>query len=170
MEIIIKYIKWIWDMNLPLLAYETLYRWITGRMIIHKILPGLYQSSKFSRKDRNTLMDLNIKAIIDVEGGVDELMGIVNKDDYKFWPFKDEPNLPDLAGLKQTASWGYNKWQKGRKNLLVHCAAGHNRSGLVNGVILTLKGMSGKEAIELIQSKVPGALVNRVFREYLETL
>jgi protein-tyrosine phosphatase len=136
-------------------------------MIIHMIKPGLFQSSEFSKKDYKTLKDLHISAVIDHAGEHDELMDLVKEDDYLFWPFFDHPYLPDLGQLKTTAEWGYRKWKSG-KALLVHCAAGRNRSGLTNGMILVMDGMTGKDAVKLIQAKIPGALCNKTFREYLE--
>jgi hypothetical protein len=145
-------------------------------MVVHEIYPGLFQSSKFSETDFSTLCKLEIGAIIDLEGDVDLLPTFVGKENYKYWPIKDEPKLPDLKQLDEVAQWGYERWMPPMgdwnvgKNLLTHCRAGHNRSGLVDAKILILKGLSGKEAVALIQKKVPGALSNIVFVEYLETL
>jgi protein-tyrosine phosphatase len=129
----------------------------------------LFQSSKFSEKDFDTFKRLGIEAVIDLEGGVDLLPAMVEKEDYKYWPIQDIPELPDLKRLDEVAQWGYEKWRSGR-SLLTHCAAGCNRSGLVNGKILILKGLSGKEAVKLIRAKRPGALTNQVFATYLESL
>jgi len=169
MDKIVNWIKFIFNINIILFAYQELKRLITGRMIIHEVVKGLYQSSKYCSKDFETLGALKIGAIIDLEGGEDDLPSSVGKTNYKYWSIKDEPVLPDLNELLKVAKWGFNKW-KGGKVLLVHCAAGHNRSGLVTGRILVLSGMNGKEAVALVQKKVPGALSNYVFREYLESL
>lgn len=50
------------------------------------------------------------------------------------------------------AVWGYNKWQSGSK-LLVRCAAGENRSGLVTLLILQKHGLETEEAVSLIRQK-----------------
>lgn len=163
------WLKWIWNLNLPLLLYEVIAMAITGQMIVHNIYPGLYQTSKFSESDFDTLLKLNIGAIIDLEGGVDLLPAFVGQENYKYWPIVDEPKLPNLKQLDEVAQWGFNKWKEG-KVVLVHCRQGKNRSGLVMGKILILKGLNGKEAVALIQSKVPGGLSNIVFKEYLEGL
>lgn len=59
---------------------------------------------------------------------------------------------------------------KARK-VLVTCAAGKNRSGLVAGLILhDLYGLSGGEAVAVIRAKRPGALSNDSFAEFLSEL
>ena len=55
--------------------------------------------------------------------------------------------------------------------VLVTCAMGKNRSGLVVGLCLVnLYNISGAEAVEIIQGNRPGALSNDTFVAYLETL
>jgi hypothetical protein len=50
------------------------------------------------------------------------------------------------------AVWGYNKWQSGSK-LLVRCAAGENRSGLITLLILQKHGLSTDDAVSLIRER-----------------
>ena len=166
METIIKYVKWIFAWNLPRLIYDYLKKFITGRMFIYEVAPGLFQGSKFSSKDYDTLVNLGIDDIIDLEGVQDTLPPNIS---LYYWPIKDIPELPDLKELETTARWGLERLKEGRQ-VLVHCAAGHNRSGLVNGRILVLAGFSGKDAVKMIQSKVPGSLANFVFKDYIESL
>ncbi len=161
-----KYIKWFFALNLPRLAYDYIKKLLTGRMLIYEIEPGLFQGSMFSSKDYETLIDLGIDDVIDLEGVEDSLPPIMS---LYFWPIRDIPELPNLKELEITAKWGLDRWKEGRQ-VLVHCAQGHNRSGLVNGRILVLAGFSGKEAVKMIQSKVPGSLSNFVFKDYIESL
>lgn len=49
------------------------------------------------------------------------------------------------------ALWGYGKWQSGAK-LLVRCAAGENRSGLITLLILQKHGLDTDEAVSLIRA------------------
>ncbi|CAB4636405.1 unannotated protein [freshwater metagenome] len=49
------------------------------------------------------------------------------------------------------AVWGYSKWQSGAK-VLVRCAAGENRSGLITLLILQKHGFSTDEAVNLIRN------------------
>ena len=54
--------------------------------------------------------------------------------------------------------------------VLSHCGLGLNRSALVAGLILVNLGMNGKEAVTLLRQKRPGALFNRIFASYLQSL
>lgn len=68
------------------------------------------------------------------------------------------------------AVWGYSRWQSGSK-LLVRCAAGENRSGLVTLLILQKHGFETDEAVALIrQKRQKGApLHNPHFIEFART-
>jgi protein-tyrosine phosphatase len=169
MEDVKAWIKYLLSINYPVFIWQWLTQVFTGRMVIAEIIPGLYQSSKFNPKDFSTLKQLKITAIIDLQGEVDALPKFVTPEDYNYWPIHDDNYLPPLSELNGVAQWGVLKLSRG-KNLLVHCTAGHNRSGLVNGVILVKLGYTGKAASALIRSKMPGALANPVFREYVEGL
>lgn len=54
--------------------------------------------------------------------------------------------------ILELAVWGYKKWQGGSK-LLVRCAAGENRSGLITLLILQKHGLTTDEAVNLIREK-----------------
>ena len=54
--------------------------------------------------------------------------------------------------ILQLAVWGHDKWQSGSK-LLVRCAAGENRSGLITLLILQKHGLSTDDAVNLIREK-----------------
>lgn len=139
-----------------------------GEFSYNEILPGLFQSGSFD--DPKKIIDLKIDVVIDLEGGFDKIAKPIVS--YLYWPISDKPELPDLDELKAIASYGLACWKKKPQplRLLVHCSQGMNRSGLVNGMILMLSGMKGKDAVKLIREKRPGALVNFVFAEYLESL
>lgn len=144
---------------------------IMGEYDYNEIAPGLFQSSLIKKKDIKILEDLKIDLVIDCniepECGFDPYEP--NLLSYLFWPIVDGPNLPDIDELKAVAVYGYTYWKQQDKRVLVHCAAGMNRSGLVNGMILIFSGMSGKDAVNLIQQKRPGALSNVVFANYLQS-
>lgn len=81
--------------------------------------------------------------------------------------FEDPPSHQTLQRIFK-ASWFLTSQIKAGKKALVTCWAGHNRSGLVSGMTLHhMLGMSGKDAIQLIQKKRKGALSNPVFRSLL---
>jgi hypothetical protein len=50
------------------------------------------------------------------------------------------------------AIWGHTKWKGGSK-LLVRCAAGENRSGLITLLILQKHGIETDEAVSLIRTQ-----------------
>jgi hypothetical protein len=133
-----------------------------------EVFPGLYQGSKISsNEDIEIIRELKIKTIIDLEGGFDPPMAFI--DSYLFWPILDLPFLPDLQGLLMVCSFGKSVLDYHRR-LLVHCRCGLNRSGLVCGRIMALKGLHGPEILRKITEKVPGALWNPIFREYVRGL
>ncbi len=82
----------------------------------------------------------------------------------------------DLAGgvvgdyrqrILDLAVWGFHRWQSGSR-LLVRCAAGENRSGLITLLILQKHGLTTDEAVSLIRTqRQKGApLHNRHFIEF----
>jgi protein-tyrosine phosphatase len=79
----------------------------------------------------------------------------------------DGPQLPESNTLFCSVDMVLNWWQTRKLKTLVHCAEGHNRSGLVIGLVLRsmMYGFGGQEALDLIRSKRPGALSNSVFAQ-----
>ncbi len=133
-------------------------------MEIFEIKPGLFQSTALDE----TLPSMHV--IIDLEGfRLDVFPPTMKLPTYLYWHILDMPWMPNTDQLWNVARFGFNEWKAGKK-VLVHCTQGKNRSGLVNGCILWLNGMSGEEAVKLIQTKRPGALFNPVFKKYLVDL
>jgi hypothetical protein len=57
-----------------------------------------------------------------------------------------------------------------KRNVLVTCMAGLNRSGFVTALALhELTGWSGRECVQHVQSRRQMALFNRAFAEYIRT-
>ncbi|QIP16044.1 hypothetical protein G8759_27135 [Spirosoma aureum] len=92
----------------------------------------------------------------------------MNKTLYIFFPFEDR-ELPDLQKLHGLAQFGASLINEGHQ-VLSHCGMGHNRSALLAGLILTYLGFSGKDAVRMIQARRQGALYNKMFAAYLETI
>ena len=131
-----------------------------------EVYPNLFQSSKISRRgDLEKVKALKINTVIDLEGGFDPPMDFL--DLYLYWPIRDIPFLPDLEILLMVAKFGAMELKAGKK-VLVHCAQGLNRSGLVSGRIMILCGLSGQFAVNEIRKKRVGSLYNLVFYEYLK--
>ena len=60
--------------------------------------------------------------------------------------------------------------QAGRR-VLVTCAMGRNRSGLVSALILVMRrGISGEQALTYVQQRRPNALTNRTFATFLKRI
>jgi hypothetical protein len=120
--------------------------------------------------DWKPIAENNITVIFDLEGGIDiGIPTIPNHILYIYFPFEDQKALPDLKRLHEAAKFGACLIKSGYK-VLSHCGMGHNRSALLAGVILTYLGMTGEQAVTLLQQKRQGALYNKVFASYLQTL
>lgn len=110
-----------------------------------------------------------ISAIIDLDGGLD--LGVPYIPDkllYIYYPIHDG-KIPEKKKLHALGKFGANLVGEGHR-VLSHCGLGLNRSALVAGLILVEMGMKGKDAVELIRSKRPGALYNPNFSKYLSSL
>jgi protein-tyrosine phosphatase len=128
---------------------------------------SLYLSSDID--DWPAIRELSITAVIDLDGDLD--IGVPNVPNqllYVYFPIDDD-GLPDLVKLDAVARLGAGLVSSGQK-VLCHCLLGFNRSALMTGLILVHLGMSGSEAVELLQSKRPGALFNEAFADYLRSL
>jgi len=115
------------------------------------------------------LASLNIDTVIDLEGGLDHCIPTVpGQCMYVYFPILDE-HLPPLAKLHGIAKLGASLVRDGHI-VLSHCGMGFNRSALVAGLILNELGMPGKETVERLRERRPGALFNPTFATFLESL
>jgi protein-tyrosine phosphatase len=88
---------------------------------------------------------------------------------YVRWPIEDA-DLPALDRLEALVEFAAAFLRAGQP-VLVHCAQGLNRSGLVVALLLrAVDGVSGKEAVRRIRRARPYALVNTRFKDYVEAL
>ena len=133
-----------------------------------ELYPNLFQGSQIkNQEDVEKIRDLKIKTIIDLEGGFDPPMGFL--DSYLYWPISDVPWLPDLEYLFCVSNFGA-LLNKNDQRVLVHCKQGLNRSGLVCGKIMSRFSLKGPDILKVINEKIPGALWNPIFREYVRGL
>jgi protein-tyrosine phosphatase len=83
---------------------------------------------------------------------------------------RNPPKTGTFDRAEQTAHWVANAIMAGKK-VLVSCASGYNRSGLVVALALRLlTGNSGIECVKLIQEKRPLALHNQAFVVFVLSL
>lgn len=128
---------------------------------------GLFLSPDID--DWQTVKDYNITVIIDLDGDLDiGVPTVPNEILYIYFPIRDG-ELPDLVKLHAIGKLGAELISNGHR-VLCHCLMGLNRSALVAGAILVALGMTGQQALNVLQERRPGALYNEVFAEYLCTL
>lgn len=76
-------------------------------------------------------------------------------------------DLPDIKTFAEIVRFGHGMIEKGKK-VLVHCAAGQNRSALVAaGILCRLSGMSGVDCYNWIKQRNPMAFTNPVFKNWV---
>jgi protein-tyrosine phosphatase len=115
------------------------------------------------------LEEHDISVVFDLDGDLDTCIPTTpNRVLYVYFPIFDE-ELPDLPKLHALARLGAEVIEGGHK-VLSHCGMGFNRSALLAGLILVHMGFSGREAVDLLRAKRPGALFNTVFADYLLTI
>ena len=91
------------------------------------------------------------------------------------WPISDSAQLPDLARLWSIAKLAATTIRRGRghgrtqrTSVLIHCAAGINRSALLTAcVVMLLDKCDGTAAIRAVRTARQGTLENRHFAEYV---
>jgi hypothetical protein len=136
-----------------------------------EILPGLWQGSVYSlawAKDRFQLAVLCAREIQPEDG-----------DEFPFAPCEvarapiedsDALSALDWGRVTRAAAQAATVIKKGGR-VLVTCAAGLNRSGLVSALTVRhLTGMSGDEAVRVVQNARSHALHNPYFVRLLEKL
>lgn len=136
-------------------------------MEIFQIDKNLYQSSLVKTK-RDVARAKKFDVCFDLNSGID-----IDAGDFKIYinyPIEDSPDLPDKDILKSLAALGYILAYKKKLKVLVHCNQGINRSSLLTGSILRLKGMKGKNIVNYIRRKRPNALSNHFFEKFLVNL
>jgi protein-tyrosine phosphatase len=127
----------------------------------------LYLSPKI--EDWRYVEEHGITVVIDLEGDVDrDIPTMPNHVLYVYFPIYDE-ELPDMAKLHAVARMAAALVAAGHR-VLSHCGMGFNRSALLAGLILVYLGVEGRDAVDLLRGRRPGALFNQIFAEYLGSL
>jgi hypothetical protein len=138
---------------------------------IFKIDRNLYQSGHLDGPwSHLAVRQAGIKGLVDLDSGVDSSKVQKEVDWYRTWFIGDNGiDKIDKDELLKLANEIQDKTKTGMK-VLVHCLGGVNRSSLVNGRVLNLRGWKGRAIVTKLRSRRPGALTNYQFKEYLESL
>ena len=121
-----------------------------------EIVPGIWQSGSPEPGE-------HWDAVIDLHGSAPPLDDV---EFYVHWLIEDGP-APDFSTLVGLADLVEGFRQAG-KRVLIHCAAGINRSGLLSAAALIRGGHDPDEAIDLVRRARAGALNNPNFVEMLQ--
>jgi protein-tyrosine phosphatase len=134
---------------------------------ISRIQDGLYMgSSSFDWDDVWREFDVVVTLISVAQWGKPP------KKDHQIWmvyPMQDGEGLPPERDLMLLADFVAKQVKQG-KNVLVHCGAGLNRSGLVTTyALLKLRPeLSGREAVDIVRKqRGPLAICNPWFERWL---
>lgn len=118
-------------------------------------------------KQMPELLDAGIDVIVNLLPGIDEMMVKWPKL-YVHVPMPDGKFVHE--GQVNFAVSSIISEVDDHKNVLVHCRAGRNRTGLVVCSYLVARGMSPDEAIEHFRRVRPNGLANPAFEEYIRRL
>jgi len=143
--------------------------------MLSEIIPGkLWQSGSLDTPfDEMEVWRRGIRYVVNLCG--DDPIRHVPSDLQPFtevrWEFDDDHVLPDEAALAAVADRTAAAVRAGTR-VLVHCAAGLNRSSLVTALVLArLTPMRGPELVEYIRARrSPDCLFNRTFAGYVEKI
>ncbi len=136
-------------------------------MGIYKIWNGLFQSGiPETPEDWEYVFSMvDVVVSLHVEGAPNVPEGKI----HIRWPIDDGP-LPDLNKLGRLAT-AVAGWVEDDTPVLVHCAAGINRSSLLTALATRLlTGESGYTVAEHVKDRKPGTLINFTFGKYLAGL
>jgi hypothetical protein len=130
----------------------------------NEVIPGLAQASSWIPPNE-LLDDCGFDVSVDV-GGWDQSKKMAGRR-YLFPLMDDIPAIPDPDAVHMLGIQVASMVRAGDR-VVVNCAAGLNRSGLVVGRALIAVGHQPAEAIELIRAaRGPRALFNRTFERFL---
>lgn len=137
---------------------------------IYEVYPGLFQTMQpETTQDWDRLFQL-ADAVVSVGGEYFELKPDVPVGKMHMqWIFDDGP-VPNEEILNGALALVLTLLGNGKK-VVVHCAAGANRSGLLNALAIRhLRKVTGADAASIVRLEKPGALINPQFNRYLQML
>jgi protein-tyrosine phosphatase len=137
------------------------------------IIPGkLYQGAEFKSNltadDKMSILDCQgIDVVINVYKNEDNLLAkCLHR--YIYHPLSDGTKIDGTINIVAGTASGLIR--EGH-TIFTHCHAGRNRSGFVNAlIVMKVLRISGKDALEYVRMKRPGAIDNIYFEQYLLSL
>jgi protein-tyrosine phosphatase len=128
-----------------------------------EVVPGLFQAD--TTYTPRELFDRGFDAVFDL-GGWDRGDDVRDRP-YVFFPIEDVPWIPDPEAIDELGEAVAGHVRTGAR-VVVNCAAGRNRSGLLVARALIALGHPAAEAIRLVRAaRGPHALSNRGFVRWL---
>ena len=134
------------------------------RSLRNEIVPGLWVGGLLAA-ERAEPQDFDL--IVNLSGvAVREQFGMENVP-HVWWAIDDGARMPDAARLVSIAAMIASTIRR-QATVLVHCAAGINRSALTAAVaVMLLKDCSGAVAMRTVQAARRGSLANPTFAQWL---
>lgn len=136
---------------------------------VNKIIEGLFITNYSSALDPNNIMENNIQTVINCTKTNDKVNLNI---DYLQIPIDDPPSYSDIQFLNTNFMDIFlfiDKSLFNRRNVLVHCVMGSQRSATVIAIYLMVKfGLKYPDAIAYIKEKRPICFWGKV--NYLESL
>lgn len=127
-----------------------------------EVYPGLYQGSRppIGPTLRRAGVDTLVLSAVEYQPAAEMFPGV----DVLSVPLDDsfEPTAHERHAARQVAREVARLIEAGHR-VLVTCYLGHNRSGWIVGHALVDLGVPPARAVEMVRTKRPGALNNRVF-------
>ena len=133
---------------------------------VHQVIPYLLQADAHFEPDEAWRHD--VRVLVNVAGWMRDVVKVPFGCVYLAWHFDDDPQtLPDTSILRHLAALLADRVRREEK-VVVHCAGGLNRSGLVVAQTLIELGHRPADAIELVRgARGKWALSNPAFEAFL---
>ena len=159
-----------WSATFFLLPYLllTLVTWHLIRMLsrespVNQLNPNFLLSRRLLASE----MPLEVKSVVDLTCELSEPRDIGLTHNYLCYPILDASSLTPQE-LVTIAKEILNL----PKSVLIHCAQGHRRTGLIAAAVLFVSGKarSSKDAISMVRAVRPGIELNSVRRKTLDSI
>lgn len=140
------------------------YQVIPGRLLMYGYFKSLPREKKLAELGRH-----GVDVVVSVMTGRDDDLVDAEGITYKHVPLSDVKAVP-VEDAHRIARYVASCIDNGL-TVLVHCAGGRNRSGLVTALAARyVLDLSGDEAVDLVKAARPAAFTNKDFEAYVRGL